>query len=110
MAGVERNPRKVQKKNQSLPSTLEIESKIISDKNTIAEEFNTFLTNIDPNLSKKILQMSKTFNQYSSPIDTQINHHDLTLKEFKTAYKSLKRNKATGIDNINCNFVLDVFE
>ena len=34
---------KVQKKNQSLPTTLEMENRIISDKNTIAEEFNTFL-------------------------------------------------------------------
>ena len=101
---------KIQKKNQSLPSTLETESGIISDKNTIAEEFNAFFTNIDPNLSKKIPQISKTFNQYFSPIDTQINHHDLTLKGFKTAYKSLKRNKASSIDNINCNIVLDVFE
>ena len=34
---------KVQKKNQSLPTTLETENRIISDKNAIAEEFNTFL-------------------------------------------------------------------
>ena len=33
---------KVQKKNQSLPTTLETENRIISDKNAIAEEFNTF--------------------------------------------------------------------
>ena len=62
--------RKVQKKNQSLPTTLETENRIISDK----------------------------------------NHHDLTLKEFETAYKSLKRNKASGIDDINSNIVLDFFE
>ena len=34
---------KVHKENQSLPTTLETENKIISDKNTIAEKFNTFL-------------------------------------------------------------------
>ena len=33
---------KVQKKNQSLPITLETENRIISDKNDIAEELNTF--------------------------------------------------------------------
>ena len=37
-------------------------------------------------MSKKIPQISKTFDQYFSPVDTQINHHDLTLKEFDTAY------------------------
>ena len=42
MAGLERSPRKVQKKNQSLPTTLETESEIISDKNPNIEEFTTF--------------------------------------------------------------------
>ena len=101
---------KIQNNNQSLPTTLETENGIMSDENTIAEEFNNFFTNIGPNLSKKIPQISKTFDQHFSPVDTQINHHDLTLKEFETAYKSLKRNKASGIDNINCNIVLDFFE
>ena len=110
MAGPERNHRKCPEENRSLPTTLEMENRIISDKNTIAEEFNTFFTNIGPNLSKKIPLISKTFDQYFSPVDTQISHHDLTLKEFETAYKSLKRNKASGIDNINCNIVLDFFE
>ena len=50
------------------------------------------------------------FDQYFSPIDTQINHNDLTLKEFETAYKSLKCNKTSGIDDINSNTVLDCFE
>ena len=43
MAGLERNHKKNQKKNQSLPTTVEMENGIISDKSTIAEEFNTFL-------------------------------------------------------------------
>ena len=60
---------KVQKKNQSLPTTLETENRIISDKNAIAEEFNTFFTNIVPNLANKIPQISKTFDQYFSPVD-----------------------------------------
>ena len=76
---------KVQKKNQSLRTTLETENGIISDKNTIAEEFNTFFTNIGTNLSKKIPQISKTFDQYFSPVNTQMNHDGLTLKEFETA-------------------------
>ena len=42
---------KVQKKNQSLPTTLEMENRIISNKNAIAGEFNTFFTNIGPNLA-----------------------------------------------------------
>ena len=78
MAGLERNHKKNQKKNQSLPTTVEMENGIISDKSTIAEEFNTFFTNIGPNMANKKLQVSKTFDQYFSPADTQIIHHDLT--------------------------------
>ena len=101
---------KVQKKNQSLPTTLEMENRIISDKNTIAEEFNTFFMNMGPNLANKIPQISKTLDQYFSPVYTQINHHDLTFKEFETVYKSLKRNKPSDIDHVNSNIVLDFFE
>ena len=50
---------KVQKKTQSLQTTLEMENGIISDKNAIAKEFNTFL-------------------QYFFPVDTHINDQDLT--------------------------------
>ena len=88
-----------------------MENGIISDKNTIPEKFNTFFTNIIcASLSKKIPQINKTLDQYFPSADTQINHHDLTLKEFETAYKSLKRNKTSGTDNINCKIVLDIFE
>ena len=69
---------KVQTKNQSLSTTLETENGIVSDKNAIAEEFNTLFMNIGPNLANKISQISKTFDQYFSPVDTQINDHDLT--------------------------------
>ena len=61
-------------------------------------------------MANKIPQVSETFNQYFPLIDTQINHHDLTLKEIETAYKSLKCNKASGIDDINRNILLDFFE
>ena len=63
---------KVQKENQSLPTTLETKNRIISDKHAIAEEFNTFFTNIGPNLANRIPKISKTFDQYFSPVDTQI--------------------------------------
>ena len=60
---------KVQKKNQSLPTTLKTENRIISDKNAIAEEFDAFFTNIGQNLANKIPQISTTFDQYFTPVD-----------------------------------------
>ena len=65
---------------------------------------------MDPNLANKIPQVRKTSNQYFSHVDIQINDHDLNFQEFETAYKSLKRNKASHIDNVNSNIVSDFFE
>ena len=59
-------------------------------------------------MANKTTQVSKTFFDFSL-VDTQINDHDLTLKEFETVYKSLKRNKTSGIDEINSNIVLLFF-
>ena len=64
--------------------------------------------NIGPNLVNKIPQVSKTFDQYFSPVDTEMDHLDLTLNEFETSHKSLNSNKS-GIDDINSNIVLDFF-
>ena len=66
---------KVKKKNQSLPTTLEMENRIISDKNAIAGEFNNFYANIGPKLANKIPQISKTFDQYFSPVDTLVDQY-----------------------------------
>ena len=39
-----------------------------------------------------------------------INDADLTTEELKTVFKSLKRNKAAGIETINSNIVLDTYD
>ena len=39
-----------------------------------------------------------------------ISDFDLTTKEFETAFKPLKHNKAAGIDIINSNIVLDTYD
>ena len=80
VAGLEKILGKIQRKHQSLPTTLETENEIISDINAIDVEFNTFFTNICPNLANKIPQISKKFDQYFSLVDTGINHYDVTLK------------------------------
>ena len=64
--------RKAQEKNQFLATTLETENEIISDKNAIAEEFNTFFIIIGPNLANEIAEVSKMFDQYFCAVDTLI--------------------------------------
>ena len=38
-----------------------------------------------------------------------MENNELTTDEFNEAFKSIKRNKAVGIDNISGNVVIDVF-
>ena len=70
---------KVQKNNQSSPTTLETENGIISNKNAIAEGFSIFFKNIGSNLANKLPQISKTFYQYLCPAYTHVDH------QFETA-------------------------
>ena len=57
-----------------------------------------------------LLKNSILFYSIFFPVDTHINHQDLTWKEFETTYEPLKRSKASGIDDRNSNIVLDFFE
>ena len=77
MADLERNHRK--SSEEKSVSTNNTWNRIISDKNAIAQEF-TFFMNIGPNPANKIPQIIKTFDHYFSPVDTQINQHDLTFR------------------------------
>ena len=88
---------------------IKVDNDILYSQKDIAIAFNNFFTNIGPNLAKKISHTPTGFESYLTKFDQTINNEDLTLKEFETAFKSLKRNKAEGIDGINGNIVLEVY-
>ena len=69
-----------------------------------------FFTNLGPSLAKNIQPISKSFTEYLKSFNDAISDSDLTTEEFETAFKSLKRNKAAGIDTINSNIVLDTYD
>ena len=75
----------------------------------IANEFNSFLTNVGPSIAKNIPPVSTNFTEYSMSFKDAISDSDLTNEEFETAFKSLKRNKAAGTGTINSNIVLDTY-
>ena len=39
-----------------------------------------------------------------------MDHKKLSFKEFEKAFKTLKRNKAIGYDEVNGNIIMDVFD
>ena len=71
---------KVQKKNKAPPTSLDTERKLFLIRMVFQKNSTLFFTNIGPNLPNKIPQLSKTFDHYFSPVDTQINHHDLSFE------------------------------
>ena len=97
-------------KFDNLPKMLKTETEFIRDQKQIAHELNNFFTNIRQNLANKIPIVQKSFETYLTRNDNLIENTELSFEEFKKAFKSLQRNKACGIDNINSNIIIDSFE
>ena len=89
------------------PKALKIGKKLLYSAEQIANEFNSFFTNVRPSLAETILPISTSFTEYLMSFSDAISDSDLTIEVFETAFESIKRNKAAVIDNINSNIVLD---
>ncbi|XP_065667836.1 uncharacterized protein LOC136088102 [Hydra vulgaris] len=95
--------------NESFPKILHIKNKTIDNENNIANELNNFFVNIGPKLAAKIPNVNKSFKEYLQCNKNQFKNENVTFKEYETAFKSLKRNKSSGIDGIHSNIVIDCF-
>ena len=94
----------------SFPKMLKSGNNSCSSEPEIAKEFNNFFTNIGPRLAEKIPQVNQSFKDYLIYNNNEMENNELTFDEFEKAFKSLKRNKSSGIDDINCNIILDTFQ
>ena len=65
---------------------------------------------VGPNLASKIQNTSKTFQDFLFPVQENIEYRDLTFEEFEKAFKSVKRNKAAGHDDIDSNVTIKVYD
>ena len=61
---------KTRKSDPPLPGKILINEHEVSGKEEIANGFNTFLTNIDPELVKKVPNISRPFKSYFKKVDT----------------------------------------
>ena len=100
---------KMKLNRNNFPKMIKAINKNLHNEKEIAREFNHFFTTIGPKLAAKIPKVKKSFKNYLTPVDTEIENNELTFGEFEKAFKSLQRNKAAGIDDINSNVVLDNF-
>ena len=65
---------------------------------------------VGPNLASKIQNTSKTFQDFLFLVQENIEYRDLTFEEFEKAFKSVKRNKAAGHDDIDSNVIIKVYD
>ena len=100
---------KLKQNSKNLPRMIKTNEKTIYKENDIAEEFNTFFTNVGPKLAEKIPPTQKSFKDYLTNFDKSIESNELLFEEFEDAFKSLKRNKASGVDDLNSNIIIDAY-
>ena len=101
---------KVKTNNNKFPKMLKVNNKTIYDEKQMAKEFNNFFTSIGQKLAAKIPKVNKPFTEYLSQNENEIENKKLTFEEFEKGFHSLKRNKAPGIDYINCNIVVESYQ
>ncbi|XP_065642837.1 group II intron-encoded protein LtrA-like [Hydra vulgaris] len=93
---------------------IKVDNNNIINSQTIAHEFNKFFVEIGPKLSKLIPNSETSFKDFLVPMDNCIHSDELSKEllfdEFEKAFKTLKKNKAVGLDEINGNIILDCFE
>ena len=77
----------------------------IYDQSVTANEFNNFFVNVGSNLAAKTPCSEKYFSEYMKQIKEIIPINDLTIKEYKNAFDSLKTNQACGFDDIDTNII-----
>ena len=100
---------KTRKSEPHLPGKLLINEQEVSGKVEIANEFNTFFTNIGAEMAKTIPNASRPFESYIKKVDATMPTDSLKINEVKEAFFSLKINKRPGCDEISFNDIKNCF-
>ena len=91
--------------NNDFPKTLLRDKQEITEQSEIANQFNTFFTNVGSNLASKIPHSERHFSSYIQKSDNILQNNDLSTEEFENAFSSIKINKASGFDDISPNMI-----
>ena len=93
----------------SFPKTLIIEKVDISDMKTIANSFWNFFVKSCITHSKKGFQKFTNFEAYISKANKKVYENPLTEDKFLKIFKSFKKNKAPGFDQIDVNVINQIY-
>ena len=73
---------KIKQKNPPFPKALKINKKSLHSAEQIANEFNSFFTNVGPFIAKNIQPVSTSFTEYLKSFNDAISDCNLTTEEF----------------------------
>ena len=98
------------KSNPPPPQEIKVDKTIIQNPQAIAKEFNNFFASVGPKLVKKIPNTEKTFQDFLTPPNEKMQFAELNFDKFEGAFKSLKRDKTAGFDNLSHKIIIDAYD
>ena len=93
-----------------LPREIKVDKTIIQNPQEIAKELNKCFTHVGPTLAGKIPDTEKSFQGFLTSHNEKMQFEELNFDEFEEAFKSLKRNKAAGFDDLSSNIIFDAYD
>jgi len=87
----------------NMPKQFKVNNTLVTNKQVIANEFNTFFTNIGKNLASSILQPpNRSISDYlNSPCDKQFNFSKISNADTLKIINSLKSKTSKGFDHLS---------
>ena len=83
---------------------------MIQNPQDVAKEFNKLFTSVGPKLAKKTSNTEKTFQDILTSHYEKMQFEELNFDKLGEAFKSLKRNKAAGFDDLSSNIIIDAYD
>ena len=95
-------------KSNLIPQEIKADRTIMQNPQDIAEEFNKFFTCVGWKLVKRSPNTEKTFQDFLIPHNEKMQFEEWNFDEFEEVFKSLKRNKAAGFNDLSTSIIIDV--
>ena len=92
---------------KSEPTSIEINGRLISDKNEIAAQFNKYFSNIAENIDQKIVKCEKSYKDYLNDLPNPKSYFlsPVTPSNIKDYISTLKNHKSSGPNSIPTFFL-----
>ena len=91
------------------PDKIKFNDEFLTNVKDIGGAFNNYFVNVGPDLASKIKNNKNSHKSYLSKYNIELKNSVLEMKELEIAFKTLKKNKTPGYDDISSNVIIDIF-